>query len=168
MDPGDSRGRLGQNGWERRLEWTKVRNDVEAKSLWARDVKKDWSKCGKKPCSEIPAAISCGRVIVDAANITIPTVWIPWNGNLPAIQKDPSFTSKTTLMRRKINVCLQFPSQSSLLRSHVGSLGPLSVWRGRRSTLQVYALCRAKARLEQSHQPVCAAFQHLSVIFCKR
>lgn len=50
MDTGDSRGRLGQNGWERRLEWTKVRNDVEPKSLWGRDVKKpekDWSKCCK-------------------------------------------------------------------------------------------------------------------------
>lgn len=91
---------------------------------------------------------------------------------MQAIQKDPLFTSKTSLFRREINVCLQFPTQSSLLRSQVGSLGSLSVWSqsncegGRSSTLQVYALCRAKAWLEQLHKG-CAAtkFKDVSIFF---
>lgn len=69
-------------------------------------------------------------------------------------------------------MCLQFPTQSSLLRSQVGSLGSLSVWSqsncegGRSSTLQVYALCRAKAWLEQLHKG-CAAtkFKDVSIFF---
>lgn len=69
-------------------------------------------------------------------------------------------------------MCLQFPTQSSLLRSQVGSLGSLSVWSqsncegGRSSTLQVHALCRAKAWLEQLHKG-CAAtkFKDVSIFF---
>lgn len=86
-----------------------------------------------------------------------------------AIQKDPSFTSKTTLIRRKINVCLQFPTQSSLLCSQVGSLG--SLWSpsncegGRSSTLQVFALCRAEARLEQLPKAACTTFKDKSKFF---